>query len=69
MKKRFIRILIRIIDRIERIINFFKKDAFIHVDYYYESKDGESYKIKDSFQIYICQWGKCESLFHRIDWT
>ncbi|STO12742.1 Uncharacterised protein [[Flavobacterium] thermophilum] len=69
MKKIFIRILIKIIDRIERIINFFKKDAFIHVDYYYESKDGELYKVKDSFQIYICQWGKCKTLFRKIDWT
>jgi len=62
-------LLIMIIHLIERTINFFKKDAFIHVDFYHESKNGELYKVKDSFQIYICQWGKCESLFYKIDWV
>lgn len=69
MKKKFLSILLKIIGRIERIIYFFKKEAYLHIDYVHEIKDGKPYKSKDRFQIYICQWGKCKSLFSDIEWA
>jgi hypothetical protein len=69
MKKKLGLFLVMVINTIERMINFFKKDAYIFVDHIYESIDGETKKVKNSFSIYICQYNKCQSLFSRIDWS
>lgn len=68
MKKIILKLAARFYLKIEPMINYFRKDAYIHIDYIYDSINGELIKNKDSFQIYVCQKGKCQSMFSRIDW-
>jgi len=69
MKKKLMRFILNFIVSVQRIVNFFKKKAYLDIDYVHETKDGKTYRVKDSFNIYICRWGKCWSLFRGIDWA
>ena len=60
-----LRFIIYLTWRIERIINYFKKDVWVQVDYI----NGPESKEPDSFNIYIIQRGRAESLWGKIDWN
>jgi len=60
--------LIRFLLKLEQWANYFKKDAFINIDYMYASEEGDLVKKKDAFSITICHQGKCKSHFGKIPW-
>jgi len=60
-----LRFIIYLAWRIERIINYFKKDVWVQVDYINRPESREP----DSFNIYIIQRGRAESLWGKIDWS
>ncbi|KMK75442.1 hypothetical protein [Alkalihalobacillus pseudalcaliphilus] len=53
------------------IKNYFKRDAFIEVQYCYYGQVGDQKKTKfpDSFNIYVIEKGNCTSLFNKIDFS
>lgn len=54
--------------KIDKLMTYFKKDAYIVLEYVHESIDGELVKQKDAFTIYICEKNVCKSLFFKINW-
>ena len=53
---------------LRRILNYFERDALIHIQHLHYT-EGEKLKRKnDSFSITICQYGKCHSHFGKIPW-
>ncbi|PLR99528.1 hypothetical protein [Bacillus sp. T33-2] len=69
MKLYLKRVLRRMMNIVETGINYFKKQVDLHINYVHERIDGELIKNKDSFNIYICRFGKCHSLFSPITWS
>lgn len=54
---------------LNRIREYFKREAKVHINYYHEFIDGKAIKVEDSFKIYICQFNSCKGLIGEIDWN
>lgn len=67
----FMQLIFHTVHRIERAINYFKRDAYVFVNYAHRRDDetGEMRKEPDSFNIYIVRWGKAEGLWSDIEWN
>ena len=50
---------------IQFLKDYFEKDATLKIHYLHSLNDG---KVKDSFSISVCQYGKCHEHFGRIPW-
>lgn len=50
---------------IRKIKDYFDKEAYLDIHYLHSLHDG---KVKDSFSISVCQYGKCHQHFGRIPW-
>ncbi|WP_096436527.1 hypothetical protein [Alteribacter populi] len=63
-------VIYRTWERVNRIVNYFRKDASVFVQYvHYMDNYGNHRKYPDSFNIHICAKGKCQSLWGSADFT